>query len=71
MGAPQFTRKMQAVNHSSPLGLGNPPHPPRPCVLLNLRAENTPLPQVGFLTPLEKMEVGASTLYEDSLLPVT
>lgn len=29
-GAPQFTCKMQAVNHSSPLGLGNHPAPPRP-----------------------------------------
>ena len=77
VGAPQFMCKMQAVNHSSPLGLGNHPAPPaphprhRPCVLLSSRAENTSLPQVGFLTPLEKTEIGASILYEDSLLPVT
>lgn len=47
-------------------------HPHRPCVLLlSSRAENTSLPQVGFLTPLEKAEIGASIPYEDSLLPVT
>lgn len=76
-GAPQFTCKMQAVNHSSPLGLETTPHPaphrPPPSPLraaAELKGREFYLCHRWFLTPL-KAGCGASIPYEDSLLPVT